>query len=203
MQGLELENVWDQPIEKEKIMRRLFLLIGILGLAACSDPSSSEVSRHAEDFEAKAVVEAAYAAVAEGDMARFAGLMAPDIVWNEAEGNPYADKNPYIGPDAVMSGLFARQGEEWDDFSATPQEYVATGDRVVVFGRYKEVYKATGIALDIPFVHSWTVKDGKLSAFQQYTDTAALVDAMTPSSATIDSAGTFDAEDCARQLGGE
>lgn len=184
-------------------MRRLYLIIGVLGLAACSDPSSSEVSRHAEDLEAKAVVEAAYAAVAVGDMARFAGLMAPDIVWNEAEGNPYADKNPYIGPDAVMSGLFARLGEEWDDFSATPQEYVATGDRVVVFGRYKEVYKATGIALDIPFVHSWTVKDGKLSAFQQYTDTAALVDAMNPSRATFESAGSSDAEDCARQLGGE
>lgn len=129
--------------------------------------------------EAKTVVETAYAAVGEGNMATFAGLMAPDIIWNEAEGNPYADKNPYIGPDAVMTGLFARLGEEWDDFSATPHEYVVDGDRVIVLGRYNETYKATGVALDIPFVHSWTVTDGKLAAFQQYTDTAALVAAMT------------------------
>ncbi|MDT8442445.1 MAG: nuclear transport factor 2 family protein [Desulfuromonadales bacterium] len=45
--------------------------------------------------EPRAVVEAAYEALAQGDMDRFAGLMAPDIVWNEAEGNPYADLNPY------------------------------------------------------------------------------------------------------------
>lgn len=161
-------------------MRRFLLFIGILGLASCSGPSSSDVAEQSEDPGAKAVVEIVYVAVAEGDMARFAGLMAPDIVWNEAEGNPYADKNPYIGPDAVMSGLFARLASEWDDFSATPHEFVVEGERVVVFGRYKEVYKATGTALDIPIVHSWTVKDGRLIAFQQYTDTSALVAAMTP-----------------------
>jgi ketosteroid isomerase-like protein len=139
-------------MEKGKTMRRFLLFIGIMGLAACSGPSSSDVSEHAEGLEAKAVVETVYVAVAEGDMERFAGLMAPDIVWNEAEGNPYADKNPYVGPDAVMSGLFGRLASEWDDFSATPHELVVEGDRVIVFGRYKEVYKATGKALDIPFV---------------------------------------------------
>lgn len=131
-------------------MRRFLLFIGLLGLASCSGPSSSDVSEQSEDLGAKAVVETVYVAVADGDMARFAALMAPDIVWNEAEGNPYADKNPYIGPDAVMSGLFARLASEWDDFSATPHEFVVEGERVVVFGRYKEVYKATGTALDIP-----------------------------------------------------
>jgi hypothetical protein len=142
------------------------------------DAWSTDLPIEAASNEAKTIVETAYAAVAEGDMATFAGLMTRDIVWNEAEGNPYADKNPYIGPDAVMTGLFARLAEEWDDFSATPHEYVVDSDRVIVFGRYNETYKATGVSLDIPFVHSWTVKDGKLAAFQQYTDTAALVAAM-------------------------
>lgn len=157
-------------------MRLYLLFMGIWGLAACSNATDANAPNQSES--AKAIVETVYAAVAEGDMETFAGLMAADIVWNEAEGNPYADRNPYIGPDAVMSRIFARLGEEWDEFSATPNEYVAQGDRVVVFGRYKEVYKATGVALDIPFVHSWTVKDGKLARFQQYTDTAALVAAM-------------------------
>jgi len=73
-----------------------------------------------------------------------------------------------------MSGLFGRLVRDWEDFSATPHEFVVEGDRVVVFGRYKETWKATGKTIDIPFVHSWTVEDGKLVAFQQYTDTAAL-----------------------------
>ena len=128
--------------------------------------------------EPRTVVEAVYAAFAQGDMETFAGLMAPDVVWNEAEGNPYADLNPYVGPEAVMSGLISRLVADWKDFSVTPHEFVVEDDRVVVFGRYKETWKATGETIDIPFVHSWTVEDGRLVAFQQYTDTAALVATM-------------------------
>jgi hypothetical protein len=29
------------------------------------------------------------------------GAMDPAIPWNEAEGNPLADRNPYVGPQAV------------------------------------------------------------------------------------------------------
>src|SRR6056297_2502616 len=129
--------------------------------------------------EPRTVVETVYAAFSQGDMDTFAALMAPDIVWNEAEGNPYADLNPYIGPEAVMSGLMSRLVSEWEDISVTPHEFIVEGDRVVVFGRYGETWKATGKTIDIPFVHSWTGESGKLVAFQQYTDTAALVATMS------------------------
>jgi sugar lactone lactonase YvrE/ketosteroid isomerase-like protein len=128
--------------------------------------------------EPRVVVEAVYSAFAQGDLDTFSGLMAPDIVWNEAEGNPYADLNPYVGPEAVMTGLISRLLADWQDFSVTPQEFIVEGDRVVVFGRYVETWKATGRTIDIPFVHSWRVEDGKLVAFQQYTDTATLVETM-------------------------
>ncbi|MFP4335131.1 MAG: nuclear transport factor 2 family protein [Wenzhouxiangella sp.] len=130
------------------------------------------------------MVKNVYTLFAAGDMEGFAALMAPDIVWNEAEGNPYADLNPYIGPEAIMSGLISRLVSEWEDISVTPHEFVVEGDRVVVFGRYGETWKATGVVLDIPFVHSWTVRDGQLVAFEQYTDTAALVATMTDDAGT-------------------
>lgn len=129
--------------------------------------------------EPRAVVESVYTLFAAGDVEGFATLMAPDIVWNEAESSPYADLNPYIGPEAVLSGLFARLLSDWDDFTATPNELVVDGNRIVVFGRYGQTWKPTSQGLDIPFVHSWTVEDGQLVGFQQYTDTNALVAAMT------------------------
>ncbi|MGK7296491.1 MAG: SMP-30/gluconolactonase/LRE family protein [Candidatus Wenzhouxiangella sp. M2_3B_020] len=150
------------------------IVIGILLLVG-TGPIVADASKPADP---RAIVESVYTAFAEGNMNTFAGLMSPDIVWNEAEGNPYADRNPYIGPDAVMAGLFARLAADWDDFSATPGEFVVDGDRVVVFGRYKETWKATGKTIDIPFVHSWTVSDGRLIEFQQFTNTAALVETM-------------------------
>jgi ketosteroid isomerase-like protein len=132
----------------------------------------------------RAVIESVYTLLAAGDVEGFAALMAPDIVWREAEGNPYADLNPYIGPEAVLTGLFARLLSDWDNFTATPHESVVEGNRVVVFGRYGETWKPTGQVLDIPFVHSWTVEDGQLLAFQQYTDTNALVTAMASRATT-------------------
>ena len=154
-------------------MNRIALALAVLIIAFSIHAQTPGAS------EPRTIIETVYAAFARGDMETFAGLMAPDIFWNEAEGNPYADLNPYIGPEAVMTGLFGRLVSDWDDFSATPHEFVVEGDRVVVFGRYKETWKATGETIDIPFVHSWTVEDGRLVAFQQYTDTAALVATMT------------------------
>jgi sugar lactone lactonase YvrE len=169
-------------------MKRMGLALFALTLA---------FSVHAEtsaETEPRAVVESVYTLFAAGDVPGFAALMAPDIVWNEADGNPYADLNPYIGPEAVLSGLFARLLTDWDDFTATPNGLVVEGDRVVVFGRYGQTWKPTGEVLHIPFVHSWTVQEGRLVAFQQYTDTAALVAAMTSRATTASHSRNTDPE---------
>jgi ketosteroid isomerase-like protein len=118
-----------------------------------------------------AIVESLYRAFAAGDVPGVVGAMSADIEWNEAENFPYADGNPYRGPDAVLGGVFARIGGEWDGFQAIPHKLVAQGDTVVALGRYKGVYKATGRPLDAQMVHVWRVKDGKVVGFQQYTDT--------------------------------
>ena len=117
------------------------------------------------------LIRAIYGAFATGDVPSVLSRMSPDIVWAEAENFPYADDSPYRGPDAVLSGVFARLGGEWDGFAASPEEYLDAGDTVVVLGRYRGTYKATGRALDAQLVHVWRVADGKAAAFQQYTDT--------------------------------
>jgi ketosteroid isomerase-like protein len=118
-----------------------------------------------------ALIRAIYDAFAAGDVAGVLGRMSPDIVWNEAENFPYADRNPYVGPDAVAGGVFARLGGEWDGFAATPEEFLDAGDTVVVTGRYLGAYKATGKSIRAQFVHMWSVASGKAVRFQQHTDT--------------------------------
>jgi len=118
-----------------------------------------------------ALVEAIYAAFGTGDVPGVLARMSPDIVWNEAENFPYADRNPYVGPEAVLTGVFARIGEEWDGFTVVPEDLLDAGDSVVVLGRYTGTYKATGRTLDAQLVHVWRVEDGKVVRFQQYTDT--------------------------------
>jgi ketosteroid isomerase-like protein len=118
-----------------------------------------------------ALVRSIYDAFAAGDVAAVVGAMSPDMVWNEAENFPYADGNPYRGPDAILGGVFARLGSEWDGFAAVPEEYLDAGDTVVVLGRYRGTCRATGLGMDAQLAHVWRVADGKAERFQQYTDT--------------------------------
>lgn len=118
-----------------------------------------------------ALIRAIYSAFAAGDVPGVIALMSPGIVWNEAESFLYADGNPYRGPDAILAGVFARLGSEWDGFAAVPEEFLDAGDTIVVLGRYKATHKATGRPLDAQLAHVWRVEEGKAAAFQQYTDT--------------------------------
>lgn len=118
-----------------------------------------------------AAAQAIYAAFAAGDMPAVLGAMHDNIRWNEAENSPYADGNPYVGPDAILSGLFERLGGEWDGFAARPDRFLDAGEHVVALGRYSGTARATGKPLDAQFAHVWRFANGKVESFQQYTDT--------------------------------
>ena len=117
------------------------------------------------------VIRAIYNAFAAGDVPGVLAHMTPDIRWVEADNFPYADGNPYIGPEAVLSGVFARCATEWDGFSVNIDEILDAGDTVVALGRYTGAYKATGRRQHTQIAHIWRLKNGKAAAFQQHADT--------------------------------
>lgn len=117
------------------------------------------------------LIRSLYEAFDAGDVEGVLSRMSPDIVWNEAENFPYADGNPYIGPDAVLEGVFSRCLGEWDGFGVVVDEILDAGETVVVLGRYVGAYKATGRSQRTQLVHVWRVASGKAVAFQQFVDT--------------------------------
>ena len=125
------------------------------------------------------LVEGIYAAFAAGDMASFADALAPDVVWNEAENYPYADRNPYRGAEEIMEGVFARTAEDWDGFAVHMNDIVDGGDRVVAMGRYQGSHRQSGKPLDVQAAHVWTIEGGKVVRFQQYIDTLGTANAMS------------------------
>lgn len=54
-----------------------------------------------------------------------------------------------------------------------PTEFVAQNDKVVVLGHHAWRVKATGREFQSDFARVFTVRDGKVARFQEYTDTAA------------------------------
>jgi|HubBroStandDraft_3_1064219.scaffolds.fasta_scaffold264253_2 ketosteroid isomerase-like protein len=121
-----------------------------------------------------------YDASGRGDAAGALGLLSPAIVWNEAESGPLADRDPYVGPKAVVEGVFGRIGAHFDHFTVEVDDVLDAGDTVVMLGRYHGVSKDSGKTLNAQVVHVWTVADGKLVKFQQYTDTLQWTQVMKP-----------------------
>ncbi len=126
-----------------------------------------------------AVVEGLYESFAKGDVPAVLAAMDAGIVWNEAEGFPYADQNPYIGPDAVLNGVFGRILAEWEYWNLTDiQLHEMSNNMVLATLRYNAKHKTTGKMIDSQTAHLWTLKDGKIMAFQQFTDTKQVEEAM-------------------------
>ena len=117
-----------------------------------------------------------YQAFAAGDIPAVLQSFDENIEWTEAEGFPYG--GTYRGHQAIVENVFMKLATEWDDYRVEPDEFLDTGDKIVALGNYSGAYKATGKTMRVPFAHVWTVRDGKLIKFVQYTDTLKVSEAL-------------------------
>lgn len=123
------------------------------------------------------IVRRSYDAFERGDLDGVLADMHPDIEWHQAQGLPHG--GDYRGIAEVRRSIFDPLEEQWwDEFSAAADEFLDAGEQVVVLGRYRGVAKGTGKVLDVPFVHVWTLADGKAVCFRQFLDTAGWVEAL-------------------------
>jgi steroid delta-isomerase-like uncharacterized protein len=158
IEGTTLVEMKDGKIAKEQDFFDNLTFMQQLGIA--SSPNNV------------AVIDGVYKAFGTGDIPNAVAAMDPNIVWNEAENFPYADNNPYIGPDAIVNGVFARIGNDWDNFHlADLKLHDMSNNMVLATGRYRGTSKKSGKALDAQMAHLWTLNNGKIVAFQQYADT--------------------------------
>jgi len=118
-----------------------------------------------------------YDALGRGDVATVLALLDPQVQWTEAESFPYYS-GTWEGPEAVVNNLLIPLARDWDGFSASAHEFIASGDRVVSLGIYTGKFKKTGRAIKVAFAHVWTVRNGRLARFDMYTDTAKVLEAV-------------------------
>ena len=121
------------------------------------------------------VIKRLYKAFAEGDSDSVCALLDPSVEWIESDGIPYG--GIFKGYEAVLNGVFAKIGAEWDNFTAHVDQFIDAGDVVVTLGTDSGTYKATGQKMRAPTASIWTLKDGKVVKFRQYIDTLAVVNA--------------------------
>src|SRR5687767_10714295 len=99
------------------------------------------------------VVKGMYEAFGRGDIPAVLAVLDPRVEWREAENFIYADSNPYVGPQAVLEGVFMRLGGEWEGFAVSAEEVLDAGETVVGRGYYSGTYKQTGAHVRAQFAH--------------------------------------------------
>lgn len=118
-----------------------------------------------------------YAGSASGDIGAMMAPLTSRTEWVEMAGFPYA--GTYVGPDAVIEGVFARIGRDWADFRFNLERLIDGGDVVAGIGTYSGTNRKTGRSLAARVVHTWTMREGKVIRFEQFTDTHLFAQAMT------------------------
>ena len=117
------------------------------------------------------LVRSIYEALSRGDAGPLLGALDPETVWLEAESYSYADRNPYIGPQQIAEGVLGRAANDWDGSTFAAERFLQDDDTVVALGRYRGTFRATARRVDAQFVHVWTVREGRVTRFEQYLDT--------------------------------
>ncbi len=118
------------------------------------------------------LVRAVYSTHEERDTPGLLELLADDVVWDTAEHHPYAGDGPWHGHEEVVRNVVDPINHDWVDYVTDVEEILDAGDKIVVTARYRGTYKPTGRRLDAQVCVIYTIEDGRIVRFQQFTDTA-------------------------------
>lgn len=119
------------------------------------------------------IVKQGYKKFGSGDIEGLLNLFSDDIQWTTptVEGASYTGTRN--GRDSVAE-FFGRLNESEEFSNFEPHEFIAQGDRVVVLGSSAGTVKPTGRNFETDWVHIFTVKDGKVTSFKEFFDSAAM-----------------------------
>ncbi len=119
------------------------------------------------------IVQNCYAAFGRGDIPGLLAELTDDSDWFFPGGSDVPFSGRYQGPAKV--GEFFQKLDGFVTFEEfEPLQFISTGDTVVVLGRDKVTVKSTGKGVELDWVHVMTLRDGKVSAFKEFIDTARI-----------------------------
>jgi ketosteroid isomerase-like protein len=123
-----------------------------------------------------AVVQQAYNNFKTGNIQALLDLLSPDVTWElpEMENVPFAGKRQ--GREEVGE-FFATLGASQETLRFEPTEFVAQRDKVVSLGNYEWRVRANARTFGSSFAFVFTIRDGSITGFQEFTDTAVAVKA--------------------------
>jgi uncharacterized protein len=122
------------------------------------------------------VLRRGYEAFNTGDAETLAGVFASDVRWQSTDDERVPGGGTFDSRDAALAAL-GQSVQAFESFVSRPDEFHEDGDTVVVVGR-SEGRTTGGNAVEVPFIHVWSMRDGKIERGRLVTDTAVVLDAL-------------------------
>jgi ketosteroid isomerase-like protein len=124
------------------------------------------------------VVRDTYLAYRDLDIPALLNCLTDDVMWfsiGPPEIIPTA--GTWYGRGQVEHYFATLQGTE-EVQSFNPEEFIVEGDKVVAMGHLQHNVRSTGSLIESPWIHVFTLRDGKISEFRAFYDTAVAVAAL-------------------------
>lgn len=123
------------------------------------------------------LVQSLYAAFGRGEIATVVNAVSADCVWEitgrKSDFPAFGAFNGQVG----VKSFFDSVGQQLDFKEFSPVEFYPTGDKVFVLGRYAVAVKKTGKSMASNWCHIFAIRDGKVTSFREFTDTAQIAEA--------------------------
>lgn len=120
------------------------------------------------------VVQDAYAAFGRGDIQTLLTYVAADVVWTAVYGaGSHVPTSGERRGKAAVAEFFKQVAANANFSRFEPKEFIATGDKVVALGHYTATTPVKK-SFDSDFAMVFTLKDGKVTRFQEFCNSAAI-----------------------------
>ena len=121
-----------------------------------------------------AVVQGAYEAFGRGDVEAILDRLDDSVVWKGVYGaGPHVPTAGERRGKAQVSEFFDQVAQHVNFSRFEPNEFIASGNKVVALGHYTAT-TPVGKTFDADFAMVFTLQNGKVTGFQEFSDSAAV-----------------------------
>jgi hypothetical protein len=153
-------------------------------VARCASSRSGRAEKEIamDTSQNKQLVMRAYEMYKNKDVKGILALCDDKVEWIAPDSDYVPFAGSHHGRDQVAQ-FFSQLEQSQDVIRFEPHNFIAEGDKVAVTGAASWHVKTTGLTYDSPWVHVFTLRDGKIARFEQYAHTAAAETAYRPTQA--------------------
>jgi ketosteroid isomerase-like protein len=90
----------------------------------------------------------------------------------------YPDERPVFKGRDGAARYVAWLRDSWSAWRFWPERFFDAGDHVVVFGRVVAKGRSSGVPIELPIAHVWTLREGKLWRLRIYPTKADALNAL-------------------------